>query len=47
MKLRKFSKIHNKIIPKQTALQVELQNDKEIPKERHISPEERQKLMMI
>ena len=47
MKLRTFSKNHNKIIPKQIPLRIELQEDKEISKERYISPEEKQKLMMI
>ena len=41
-KTTKFQRINSKIIRRVTN-----ENDKEIPKERHTSPEERQKLMII
>ena len=45
IELQKFKKIHNKIIQKQLQMKINVikKMNKQIPKEKYISPEERQK----
>ena len=44
-KSQKFQNIHNKIIQRQLEMRMIKKIPKEIPKERYISPEERQKVI--